>query len=276
MTDEKEREAQPSVTEATSERPAEGFPDEVDEGFLSAGDDSSVIFDYHRTVIGYHGTRKRTAEALVRGTPFRDSENDDDWLGHGVYFWEYAPQQAWWWAERRYKDDEPAVVGAMIRLGHCLDFLDPQNGKLLEQSHKTLKEVFGITGKALPDNANNHKYLDCLVFQYMCQALQDSGRNVDACRAVFVPSGSRDRYWTRSGVYRGSHLQLCIRNPANILSVWHVRRNGRYGLDEAKEAGDGRQETRLDAEVAPPGSVVGDAGRALGQAPTVGPPRREE
>ena len=80
-----------------------------------------TFFDYHRTVVGYHGTRRATAEALVDGDPFTASTNDDDWLGHGIYFWEFAPQQAWWWARRRYGDDEAAVVGAMIDLGRCLD-----------------------------------------------------------------------------------------------------------------------------------------------------------
>lgn len=195
-----------------------------------SGDDA-FSFDYHRTVIGYHGTRRRTAEALVRGESFKASENHDDWLGHGIYFWEYAPRQAWWWAERRYEHEQPAVVGAMIRLGNCLDFLDPRNGEFLEGAHAGVGRMFALAGRALPNNANNHKYLDCLVLNYLYQLFGDSSRHVDACRAVFVPMGKRQRFWRRSGVYRGSHIQMCVRNPANILSVWHVRRDGRYGLD---------------------------------------------
>ena len=227
MTEETGQEVAPSVPADASLDPNAFGADEAD--------DASVIFDYHRTVIGYHGTRRETAEALVRGVPFRESENDDDWLGHGIYFWEYAPQQAWWWAERRYQGEEPAVVGAMIRLGHCLDFLDPRNGVLLDASHEAVEAAFHAENKALPNNANKYKYRDCLVFQYMYDALERSNRSVDACRAVFVPSGPRKRYWERSGVYRGSHIQLCVRNPSNILSVWHVRQNGRYGLDGAED-----------------------------------------
>ena len=51
------------------------------------------IFDYHRTIIGYHGTAKAIATNLVDGAPFDASTNDDDWLGHGIYFWEYAPSR---------------------------------------------------------------------------------------------------------------------------------------------------------------------------------------
>ncbi|MBC8072951.1 MAG: hypothetical protein IAG13_31805 [Deltaproteobacteria bacterium] len=194
-----------------------------------------MIFDYHRTVIGSHGTRRDTAEALVRGTSFKGSENDDDWLGHGIYFWEYAPQQAWWWAQHRYGPGQGAVVGAMIRLGQCLDFLDPRNGTLLDKAHDEVRETFSQAGISLPENANNHKYRDCIVFKYLYKTLEDAGRDVDACRAVFVPTSGRDRYWTRSGVFRGSHIQLCIRNPRNTLSVWHVRRDGRQGIDEDRD-----------------------------------------
>src|SRR5215210_7366892 len=67
---------------------------DVDEG-------SFHYLDYHRTVIGYHGTDAETAEKLVAGEPFVSSEDDDEWLGHGVYFWEYGPKLAWWWADRK-------------------------------------------------------------------------------------------------------------------------------------------------------------------------------
>jgi len=42
--------------------------------------------DYHRTIVGYHGTRLSVAlEIVKRSQPFKFSQNDDDWLGHGIY-----------------------------------------------------------------------------------------------------------------------------------------------------------------------------------------------
>jgi len=88
--------------------------------------------DYHRTVIGYHGTRRSTALRMVQGLEgYWRSQNTDDRLGHGIYFWEYAPKQAWVWARQRQKsqkwDEEIAVAASMIRLGNCFDLLDPDN-----------------------------------------------------------------------------------------------------------------------------------------------------
>ena len=51
--------------------------------------------DYHRTLVGYHGTSLGTALRIVnRVQGFRWSERDYDWLGAGIYFWEFAPRQA--------------------------------------------------------------------------------------------------------------------------------------------------------------------------------------
>jgi hypothetical protein len=193
-----------------------------------------TVFDYHRTIVGYHGTRKETAARLVDGDPFGLSENDDDWLGHGVYFWEYAPQQAWWWADRRYGKDEAAVVGATIRLGRCLDLLDPTNVDLLKTSHVDLLATLKAAGAAAPNNANTHKYLDCDVFNYLHAQLERRGFRYETCRAVFVPmrkGGGMARLWKRSGIFEGGHIQVCLREQKNILAAWSVRRDGRYGRD---------------------------------------------
>jgi hypothetical protein len=177
--------------------------------------------------VGYHGTRLSTAlEIVTRRGGFRRSQNEDDWLGHGIYFWEYAPQQALWWAERRRKQqswDEPiAIVAAMIRLGFCFDLLDPYNVKYLRRIHDEYLELEKIAGRVPPDNANNHKYLDCAVFQYAYAAIDaaSTGRQVDSARAVYVPKGKGSRVWKRSWISYDAHIQICIRNEACILGAW--------------------------------------------------------
>lgn len=151
-------------------------------------------------------------------------------MGHGIYFWEYAPQQAWWWAERRH-GKEGAVVCALVRLGRCIDLLDPSNVALLEAAHRELALQLA---SALPKNANTHKFLDCMVFNYLFAKLGMQKFKVESTRAVFVPlmpTGAMPRLWTRSGVFRGAHIQLSVREPNNILAVWPVRKDGRYGKD---------------------------------------------
>ena len=73
--------------------------------------------DYHRTIVAYHGTTVSAANRLVNGGAFKPSNKIHEWIGNGVYFWEYAPKQAWWWTKDQRGNTNPAVVGAMIRLG---------------------------------------------------------------------------------------------------------------------------------------------------------------
>jgi hypothetical protein len=113
--------------------------------------------DYYRTVVGYHGTSAVIADDLVAGAPFRACANADDWLGAGIYFWEYAPKQAWWWAHRYKRLRAPAVVGAMIRLGQCFDLLDPENVRLLRLLHDDTIQQRIEAGLEVPQNGNQHK-----------------------------------------------------------------------------------------------------------------------
>ena len=47
-------------------------------------------------VYGYHGCSRDVAEMLLSGkdVSLNSSENDYDWLGSGIYFWEEAPSKA--------------------------------------------------------------------------------------------------------------------------------------------------------------------------------------
>lgn len=39
-------------------------------------------------ILGFHGCDSSLAQAVVAGNKdLRNSENNYDWLGHGVYFW---------------------------------------------------------------------------------------------------------------------------------------------------------------------------------------------
>ena len=55
------------------------------------------------------------------------------------------------------------------------------------------------------------------------------GNPIDSARAVYVPTDKAKRIWKGSWIYEEAHIQICVRNPKNILAVWHVGPDGRYG-----------------------------------------------
>lgn len=198
----------------------------------SGGPARSVSFhNYDRTVIAYHGTTRETASQLVDGQPFERSNSDDDWLGTGTYFWEHAPKQAWWWASGFKHKTDPAVVGAVLRLGNCFDLCDPENVTLLRAFYDDMVEELREDGQPTPRNFRQHRKLDCAVFNYVYQEAESKRRPIDSARAVFVPTSARKRVWPGSWIYEETHVQICVRNPKNIFAVWHVRKDGRYGID---------------------------------------------
>jgi hypothetical protein len=78
-------------------------------------------------------------------------------------------------------------------------------------------------------NGNQHKNLDCAVFNNLYIEAEAGPKPIDSARAVYVPTESAKRIWERSWIYEEAHIQVNDRNPKNILAVWHVGPDGRYG-----------------------------------------------
>lgn len=195
--------------------------------------------DYHRTIVGYHGTGLTAALRLInRIDRFRPSEKDYDWLGRGVYFWEYAPRQALAFAatrqrqyqqkrnkttyDRRRATEPLAVVACMIRLGFCLDLTEPENIEYIQKAFVSYRVAMDDAGVPLPRNTRKYRKLDCAVFEYAYELIEDSepSAKVDTARGIYVPTDRAGRIWQGSWLSGDTHVQICVRNPASILGTW--------------------------------------------------------
>src|SRR5215510_4046312 len=129
---------------------------------------------HDRVVLAYHGCDAAVAERLLDGEPFRPSENDYDWLGAGVYFWEYGPDRALQFAreqQRRGRVAEPAVVGAVVQLGNCFDLMDTAHTRELARAYRQYRSIVARDGTALPRNAGTTpdkklRRLDCSILNH--------------------------------------------------------------------------------------------------------------
>lgn len=187
-------------------------------------------------VLGFHGCDESVAFDVVCGkTRLRKSENDYDWLGNGIYFWENNQTRALQWANylkkypSRSKEKspivKPAVLGAVISLGHCLDLLESDSLLLVKEAYKTLKEASKDAGWELPENTQGSdlrlRRLDCAVIQSIHRSLRDSRYPYDSVRGMF--SEGKELY-PNSGFKEKDHVQICICNPNCIKGLFLPRR----------------------------------------------------
>lgn len=178
--------------------------------------------------LGYHGCDEEVAEKLLQGQTFRLSENDYDWLGHGIYFWEANPKRGLDFAlEMKAKRPaskiaKPAVVGAIIDLGLCLDLTALASIEQVKIVYKSLSKVAAETGTALPKNRKDglRRHLDCFVIEALHDIRKDQNEpSLDSVKGIFIEGSP---IYETAGFYEKTHIQICVRNPDCIKGVFRV------------------------------------------------------
>lgn len=180
---------------------------------------------YDRTVIAYHGCDAEVAKKLIDGAAFQKSRNRYDWLGTGIYFWEFGPDRAFRFAEdqkERGLVKDPAVVGAVIQLGQCFDLMDTRFTKDLGEAYAIWAAAMKAMNKKLPVNKGDTpvkklRYLDCAVLNWYFSEVAKDGVEYDTVRGCFTEGGPA---FSGSGIQKESHVQLAVRNPNCVIGVF--------------------------------------------------------
>jgi hypothetical protein len=190
-------------------------------------------------LLGFHGTDKGTAEKIFAGNKHLDpSKNDYDWLGHGIYFWEYSPKRAQQFVkekfEREKRKEENAVIGAIIAPGLCLNLLDAKGLDFLKIGYEALLiERGGI--ELLPKNGNNKhlwkRQLDCAVINMvhtLCEETQSEQwkNNHPGIAPLQSYDTVRGAFWEGGPIYpdarieKKNHIQICVRNTSSTIGYF--------------------------------------------------------
>ena len=179
-------------------------------------------------VLGFHGCNKDTYRKVLLGSEIlHESKNSYDWLGNGMYFWEQDISRAWQWANHHYPSN-PAVIGAVIDMGYCLNFLDSRSIALLRDAYEIfqLKRELTESPQLFNKNVKNNndlllRFLDCAVIQDLHEERKIHGlRDFDTVRGLFQEG--KPIYET-SGFREKTHIQICVRNPNCIKGFFSPR-----------------------------------------------------
>lgn len=183
-------------------------------------------------VLGYHGCDRQIGEdVLSGGKPLRASNNDYDWLGTGIYFWENSSSRALAWATAAQKNpklsaskiDNPFVVGAIIDLENCLDLLEAESIRIVASAHNRLCDACREAGVAVPENRSTAghmtlRHLDCAVINFAHSLRDEAGSTpFDSVRAAFFEGES---LYPGAGFQKQTHIQICVRSPKSIIGYF--------------------------------------------------------
>jgi len=180
---------------------------------------SSVVPEY---IIGFHGCTETNSKKIIKSS-FIPSENDYDWLGRGVYFWEGNFQMAFDWIEgeiarKKLKHEKPAVIGAVIRVtSNWVDLLDTSHVNLLSAASSfvdTAKYYLAFMGKKQPTNSAYLHKLDCIVIEKMVSDLSSQNIVVDGIRGAFTEGAP---IYDTANFFKKTHVQIAVRNQACIV-----------------------------------------------------------
>jgi hypothetical protein len=189
-------------------------------------------------ILAFHGCDQSIISDVLSGnTLLRDSKNKYDWLGHGIYFWDNSPSRALEFAtflskhpgRRKTPIKKPAVLGAVINLGLCLDLLDYQNLALIKEAHGLLSASYYAMGKDMPVNKKSQNEKDLLLRELDCGVIETLHKfrkrqklqPFDSVRGVFWEGGE---LYENAGFREKDHIQICIRNP-NCIKGYFVPRS---------------------------------------------------
>lgn len=185
-------------------------------------------------VIGFHGCDQSVVDKVITGKEeLLASTNDYDWLGNGIYFWENNEERAMDWAIELSKRKsssvkKPAVIGAIIDLGFCLDLTDNHYLKELKVGYDELVKLCHAANLPLPQNKDIGKSTDLLLRKLDCAVIQTihrlhsiKGNNpYDSVRGVFWEGAP---VYPNSGFREKNHIQICVCNPNCIKGYFLPR-----------------------------------------------------
>lgn len=181
-------------------------------------------------ITGYHSCDKQTGMKVLTGTmELRLSDNDWDWLGNGIYFWEQNPKRALEYsiesAEGRQFNKiqikTPFVLGANIELGNCLNLVESESLAILAEAYRGLVKTFKSLGKNLPVNRGNNRKLDCAVIKYVhLSRMAENKPFYDTIRSAFDEG---EKIYEGASFASRNHLQVCVIN-VNMIKGYFLPR----------------------------------------------------
>jgi hypothetical protein len=138
-------------------------------------------------VLGFHGCDQSIVDKVIKcDDALEKSHNPWDWLGDGIYFWQNSKERAFEYAKESMNRSGsnikvPAVVGAILDLGNCLDLLDYEHLQEVKRAYNFYAEsnnFLKAKNVMLNSGITMLRYLDKAVMQMVHTLREDKYREL--------------------------------------------------------------------------------------------------
>jgi len=98
---------------------------------------------FGQTHQAYHGTDKKFAEMII-SNGFSIKENEKNWFGNGIYFFEWSFSEAQNWAKNIKKFNPPVVIKCIIKYGKSLRLTEESHCKIVREFKLVMENTLRI------------------------------------------------------------------------------------------------------------------------------------
>ncbi len=194
-----------------------------------------------RTVRGFHGTTRASAEKLANGDVPELSNKPGNWLGRGFYFFEENYEDAYLRALDRANvltrmfgsPSATAVISADVDLTGNIDLCSPawqlvlvniaaklksipkQDGPELETHAGRLLKICDYEEPRRPESDPLDHFADNFVIDALVADLRKNGQDVASVRGAFTIG---KQPYENSHFFSGTHVQIAVIDPHKVIS----------------------------------------------------------
>ncbi|MET3108388.1 hypothetical protein AAKU67_002768 [Oxalobacteraceae bacterium GrIS 2.11] len=174
-------------------------------------------------VLGFHGCDCSIGESILAGqlSHLTKSNNEYDWLGTGIYFWEASPQRALEFAIQssngakvsKGRIKTPFVLGAILELRHCFNLIDSEALQELKFGSSIAEIAIVASGGTPRPNEGtdfNLRFRDRAAIETVHAYRRINNMpEYDSVRSAFWEG---EELYPSAGFREKNHIQLCVRN----------------------------------------------------------------
>lgn len=169
-------------------------------------------------IIGYHGTTLKRAKAILHDQKFLDSTKENEWLGKGVYFFEYDSHAKWWITTPRYEKVETRILQATLEYtdSQLIDLDDPSQMEMLDD---IMREATGRLNEADINIKSNIS--KCTLSKQWCLAC-NLIKQLNPQKGIVIYTFPRSYTYPYS-CFPANQRQICVSDHSIIRDIKEYR-----------------------------------------------------